>query len=108
MGCLDGWGGPLPQSWIDRHEELQKKILARQRELGMTPVLQGFTGHVPAAIGEKFPDAKLHQIRWIEWQTHLLDPLDPLFREDRAACSWKSRPSGSAPTISTRPTRSSR
>ena len=79
MGCLDGWGGPLPATWIDRHEELQKKILARQRELGMTPVLQGFTGHVPPAIKQKFPDAKLHTIRWIEWETHLLDPLDPLF-----------------------------
>lgn len=79
MGCLDGWGGPLPQSWIERHEELEKKILARQRELGMTPVLQGFTGHVPAAIAEKHPNAKLHRIQWIEWQTHLLDPLDPLF-----------------------------
>ncbi len=79
MGCLDGWGGPLPQSWIRRHEALQQKILARQRQLGMTPVLQGFTGHVPAAIGKKFPDAKLHTIHWIEWKTHLLDPLDPLF-----------------------------
>jgi alpha-N-acetylglucosaminidase len=79
MGCLDGWGGPLGQSWIDRHEELGKKILARQRELGMTPVLQGFTGHVPAAVAEKFPDAKLHKIHWIEWNTHLLDALDPLF-----------------------------
>jgi alpha-N-acetylglucosaminidase len=79
MGCLDGWGGPLPPSWIPRHEELQNKILARQRELGMTPVLQGFTGHVPAAVAAKFPDAKLHRIKWIEWQTHLLDPLDPLF-----------------------------
>ena len=79
MGCLDGWGGPLPADWIQRHEELQKKILARQRELGMTPVLQGFTGHVPAALAAKFPEAKLHRIRWIEWQTHLLDPLDPLF-----------------------------
>ncbi len=79
MGCLDGWGGPLGQSWIDRHEELGKKILARERALGMTPVLQGFTGHVPPAVAEKFPDAKLHKIRWIEWQTRLLDPLDPLF-----------------------------
>ena len=49
MGCLDGWGGPLPPSWIERHEELQNKILARQRELGMTPVLQGF--HRPRAGG---------------------------------------------------------
>ncbi len=27
MGCLDGWGGPLPSSWIDSHVELQKQIL---------------------------------------------------------------------------------
>jgi alpha-N-acetylglucosaminidase len=79
MGCLDGWGGPLPQQWIDAHEQLGQQILARQRQLGMTPVLQGFTGHVPAAIALKHPEAKLHQIQWIEWTTHLLDPLDPLF-----------------------------
>ena len=79
MGCLDGWGGPLPADWIDRHEQLGKQILARQRALGMTPVLQGFTGHVPAAVAQKFPEAKLHKVHWIEWSTHLLDPLDPLF-----------------------------
>ncbi len=81
MGCLDGWGGPLPPLWIDRHEDLQKQILARQRELGMTPVLQGFTGHVPAALAKKHPNARLHRIRWIEWETHLLDPVDPLFTQ---------------------------
>ncbi|MBN1444083.1 MAG: alpha-N-acetylglucosaminidase C-terminal domain-containing protein [Planctomycetes bacterium] len=75
MGCLDGWGGPLPAGWIDGHEELQKRILGRQRELGMKPVLQGFTGHVPEAAARKFPGVKLHRIRWIEWETHLLDPL---------------------------------
>lgn len=81
MGCLDGWGSPLPANWIEQHAALQQKILARQRQLGMTPVLQGFTGHVPPAISQKFPDVKLHTIRWIEWQTHLLDPLDPRFAE---------------------------
>ncbi len=81
MGCLDGWGGPLPQKWIQEHEELAKKILARERELGMTPVLQGFTGHVPAAVAQRFPGAKLHRIRWIEWETCLLDPLDPAFAQ---------------------------
>ncbi len=80
MGCLDGWGGPLPKTWIQRHEALQKKILARERALGMTPVLQGFTGHVPAATAQRFPDARLHKIEWGgEWHTSLLDPLDPLF-----------------------------
>ncbi len=81
MGCLDGWGGPLGQSWIAQHEALQKRILARQRELDMTPVLQGFTGHVPEAIKKKYPDATLHTVHWIEWNTFLLDPLDVRFAQ---------------------------
>ncbi len=79
MGCLDGWGGPLPANWIERHAELEKKILARERALGMTPVLQGFTGHVPPAARKRFPGARLHTVHWAEWDTLLLDPLDPLF-----------------------------
>ncbi len=80
MGCLDGWGGPLPGSWVDRHADLQKRILARERTLGMTPVLQGFTGHVPPATRQRFPIARLHKVRWAEWETFMVDPLDPLFR----------------------------
>jgi alpha-N-acetylglucosaminidase len=81
MGCIDGWAGPLPQGWIDSHLELQKKIVARQRELGMTPVLQGFTGHVPAALKGRFPEAKLLQLpSWCGFPgTHFLDPREPLF-----------------------------
>ena len=81
MGCMDGWGGPLPQSWIDRHRALQQKILARERELGMTPVLQGFTGHVPAALKDKFPDAKFQQLpSWCGFPgTLFVDPQDALF-----------------------------
>ncbi|MCX7424850.1 MAG: alpha-N-acetylglucosaminidase [Planctomycetia bacterium] len=81
MGCIDEWAGPLPQSWIDRHRELQKKIVDRQRQLGMTPVLQGFTGHVPEALGKKFPEAKLQQLpSWCGFPgTHFVDPRDPLF-----------------------------
>lgn len=86
MGCLDGWGGPLPAGWIDGHEALAKKIVSRQRELGMTPVLQGFTGHVPQEIERLFPEAKLHKIHWLEWHTTLLDPLDPLFA--KIAAIW--------------------
>lgn len=82
MGCIDGWGGPLPDSWIKSHAELQKKILARQRELGMTPVLQGFTGHVPASLIEVFPQARLQKLpSWCGFPgTSFLDPNDPLFQ----------------------------
>ncbi|MCC6144819.1 MAG: alpha-N-acetylglucosaminidase, partial [Candidatus Hydrogenedentes bacterium] len=82
MGCIDGWGGPLPQHWIDRHRELQQKILARERELGMRPVLQGFTGHVPKALQTHFPEARFQQLpSWCEFPpTSFVDPQDPLFQ----------------------------
>jgi alpha-N-acetylglucosaminidase len=81
MGCLDGWGGPLPDSWITRRAELERRILAREREFGMTPVLQGFTGHVPAGLTNLFPEAKLQRLpKWCEFPpTCFIDPQDPLF-----------------------------
>jgi len=81
MGCLDGHGGPLPKEWIPQHAELEQKILTRERALGMTPVLQGFTGHIPEALLKKFPGTKAQQIHWIEFNTHMLDPQDPLFQK---------------------------
>lgn len=83
MGNIDGLGGPLPKSWIDKHKLLQQKILQRERALGMSPVLQGFTGHVPESIRELFPTAKLHKTG--NWSagfggTFFLDPADDLFK----------------------------
>ncbi|GGI24411.1 alpha-N-acetylglucosaminidase [Pedobacter mendelii] len=81
MGNIDGWGGPLPLSWMKSHFELQKKILARQRSLGMKPVLPAFTGHVPAAFKKKFPNAKLKATNWTNGfaDTYILDSEDPMF-----------------------------
>ena len=83
MGNIDGLGGPLPDSWIDSHIALERRILARERSLGMAPVLQGFTGHVPESTKDVFPDAKLHKTG--DWSagfsgTWFVDPLDPLFQ----------------------------
>lgn len=50
MNNLEGWGGPNPDSWYDQQEALQKKIVARMRELGMQPVLAGYSGMVPSDI----------------------------------------------------------
>lgn len=82
MGNVDGLGGPLPEHWITTHVELQRSIVQRERELGMTPVLQGFTGHVPECIRDVIPSATIH--RTGHWSagfsgTWLLDPRDPLF-----------------------------
>ena len=83
MGNLDGWGGQLPLSWMKSHFELEKKILTRERALGMTPVLPAFTGHVPAAFKKKFPLAKLKTTNWNNnfGDTYILDPNDSLFAE---------------------------
>lgn len=81
MGNIDGIGGPLPKSFMDNQEKLQKQILERERSLGMTPILPAFTGHVPPSFKEKFPNAKLKMIEWGgRYHTNLLDPTDPLFQ----------------------------
>lgn len=83
MGNLDGFLGPLPQSYITDQFELQKKILERERSFGMTPVLPAFAGHVPKAIQEKYPEARITSLGSYgvgdQYQAYFLDPMDPLF-----------------------------
>jgi alpha-N-acetylglucosaminidase len=54
MGNVRGVGLPvgavLPQAWIDAQWALQLRIVGRAKALGMTPVLPGFAGFVPAAL----------------------------------------------------------
>ncbi|XP_019427591.1 PREDICTED: alpha-N-acetylglucosaminidase isoform X2 [Lupinus angustifolius] len=62
MGNLHGWGGPLSQNWLDQQLVLQKQIISRMLELGMTPVLPSFAGNVPAALAIIFPKAKITRL----------------------------------------------
>jgi alpha-N-acetylglucosaminidase len=87
MGNLRAWAGPLTDEWIDGQAELQRKILARQRELGMVSVLPGFAGFVPEALVALYPDASIvPSNQW--WNTqnaslccnHLLRPEEPLWK----------------------------
>ncbi|XP_069126056.1 alpha-N-acetylglucosaminidase-like [Argopecten irradians] len=87
MGNMHGWGGPLPQSWIDQQLVLQHKILDRARELGMIPVLPGFAGHVPEAITWLYPESNVSRLPdWAGFNgtyccNLLLDFDDPLFKQ---------------------------
>ncbi|HEX8725287.1 MAG TPA: alpha-N-acetylglucosaminidase [Gemmatimonadaceae bacterium] len=83
MANIDGLGGPLPDRWIDGHIALERQILARERSLGMTPVLQAFTGHVPHSITQVVPGVAVHQTG--NWSagfsgTWFLDSHDSLFQ----------------------------
>ena len=97
MGCLDGWGGPS-RAKLDRPPRGagQKKILERERALGMTPVLQGLHRACPPGVGREVSPSQA--------------PSHPLDRVGRRTCSipstrclakwlaslWRSRPSDSA------------
>ena len=86
MTNIDKFDGPLPQGWIDSQVELQKKILKRERELNMTPVLPAFTGHVPEKIKEIYPEAQITRVPgWggfeEEYLCYFLSPMDPLFAQ---------------------------
>ena len=62
MNNLEGWGGTIesqgtgvfmqgnPDWWYTRQENLCRNMLQRMRELGMQPVIPGFSGQVPNCI----------------------------------------------------------
>lgn len=82
MNNLEGWGGPNPDSWYDRQENLQKKILARMLQLDMKPVLAGYSGMVPHDIGAKKGWDITLSNRWCNFiRPEFIKPDDPHFDE---------------------------
>ncbi len=84
MTNMDGWHGPLPQHWLDAQCALQKQIIAREVELGIAPILGSFTGHVPKALKELYPEADIRKLSaWgkfaVEYNPWYLNPNDPLY-----------------------------
>ena len=59
MGNIQGWGGPMTQSWMQQQAELQTRLLQRMRQLDMYPVLAAFDGYVPVAMKTHYPDANI-------------------------------------------------
>ncbi|MFD7307871.1 alpha-N-acetylglucosaminidase TIM-barrel domain-containing protein [Promicromonospora sp. NPDC059942] len=105
MGGMHSFGGPLPARWAERRVDLARRILARMRELGMTPVLPGFGGHVPPVLagqglaqqdlgqqgpGQQGPGQQgpaqvqgqpVDEIEWQGWHIPLLHPESPRFQK---------------------------
>ena len=87
MNTISHWGGPCPASYVEYGYQMEKKIVARERELGMRPIMTAFNGRVPHALMKKFPDKKIHVLGkgWgmfkEQYYTYFLDPYDPLFAD---------------------------
>jgi alpha-N-acetylglucosaminidase len=79
MGCLTGWDRPLPEGWIDARERLGRRILDRERALGMRPVLPGFAGHVPTALADGAAELQWEGFR--SWQLPADHPTYPRIAE---------------------------
>nr|WP_199046086.1 alpha-N-acetylglucosaminidase [Dyella sp. ASV24] len=81
MGNLCCFNGPISTDLMTKRAVSAQKIVARLRELGITPVLPGFYGIVPADFQTKFPAS--HVVPQGEWagftRPGWLDPRDPLF-----------------------------
>lgn len=82
MNNLEGWGGPLPEEWYDAQSELQLKLIARMRSLGIEPVFPGFAGMVPSNSAEKQGLHVADPGRWCGFQRPaFLSPDDPRWDE---------------------------
>ena len=87
MGNLCCFGGPVSGALLRRRLVSAQKIVTRLRELGITPVLPGYYGIVPADFARRFPAAHVvPQGRWAGFdRPGWLDPRDPQFARLAAA-----------------------
>lgn len=81
MGNLCCFAGPVSRTLLKKRLVSAQKIVARLRELGITPVLPGFYGIVPADFQRRFPAAHVvPQGKWAGFtRPGWLDPRDPMF-----------------------------
>jgi alpha-N-acetylglucosaminidase len=81
MGNLCCFNGPITTHLLQQRAASAQQIIARLRELGITPVLPGFYGIVPADFVKRFPQA--HVVPQGEWagftRPGWLDPRDAMF-----------------------------
>lgn len=87
MNNLQGWGGDTPSgfgvtndAWYERQTRLARQIVERERELGIRPVLPGFSGMVPSNFQEKTGISVDRAGSWCQFQRpYILDPTSPQF-----------------------------
>jgi alpha-N-acetylglucosaminidase len=87
MGNLCCFAGPVSRTLLGRRLLSAQKIVARLRELGITAVLPGFYGIVPADFERRFPGS--HVVPQGQWagftRPGWLDPRDRMFTRLAAA-----------------------
>lgn len=98
FGNVQGsWNSTFDFNLAKRQLDLQKKIVNRMVELGMTPILPAFTGFVPREIRELYPGVNVvnsscwNDFPTVNSNTTILEPLDPLFQKIQKAFLQKQK-----------------
>lgn len=90
MNNLEGWGGDGQQpatgvksdAWYARQATLAQRILQRERELGMQPVLPGFSGMVPSNFQQVTGIPCEDQGPWCTFRRpFIMDPTADAFKD---------------------------
>ncbi len=98
MGNLYKHDGPLTADYHAQAIALEKQILARMRELGITPVPPAFAGFVPPGFEKVVGGSADSVITMAPWAgfdgdtaSHILSPESPLYQEigKRYIREWK-------------------
>jgi len=81
MQNMSGFGGPVSPRLLEKRVELGQRIVARMRELGITPVMPGYAGTVPVGFAQRNPGAKVvEQGDWCGFpRPDWLDPTGAMF-----------------------------
>ncbi len=97
MGNIQGVGGTLSDAWHTDQIALQKRLLARMRELGIEPVIQSFAGFVPKGLKRVTPSLTVHETLWNggfppKQRPVVLLPDDPVWADimKRFVTRWKA------------------
>lgn len=81
MTNIEGYLPPKDKKYVYERLELGRKILNRYLEFGMQPIQQGFSGHVPMLMKQKYPNENIiEQKGWCTYpKTAQLDPTTKFF-----------------------------
>lgn len=88
MANLEGEGGPVSQEVIDNEAMIGRQICDRLRELGIEPLVNGFTGTVPTVLPQYIKAQYIPQGEWVGGFVRpiVLSPLDSEYA--RIASIW--------------------
>ena len=91
MQNMSGFGGPVSTRLLEKRIALGQRIVARMRELGITPVMPGYAGTVPVGFAQRNPGSRvIEQGDWCGFRRpDWLDPTSTMF--DRVAEAFYER-----------------